>query len=129
MGHQKDREDFIVAMSREGVPADVTRAVLRDAATHHRCAEAQCNGDWPYDNGERKVEFCKRCESGCVRSQLLRGGLCPSCRAEDRIASRLAPFGVTPDFQGDPRGCTVKLRVPSGRTDDGARIGLCVPVR
>ena len=127
MSKQRDREQFIVAMAAEGVPIEVTRAVLRDAATHNRCAEAQCNGDWPYDNGERKVKPCVRCEAGCVSSQLLRGGLCPSCRAEDRITARLAPFNVTPDFQGDPRGCTVKLRVPSGRSDDGDRIGLCVP--
>ena len=58
---------------------------------------------------------------------LLKGGLCPSCRAENRIDGQLAPFRVTPDFSGDPRGCTVKLAVPSGRTDDWGRTGICVP--
>jgi hypothetical protein len=28
---------------------------------------------------------------------------------------------------GDPRGCTVKLKVPSGRTDDFGGTDLCVP--
>ena len=38
------------------------------------------------------------------------------------------PFGITPVFQADPRGATVKLKVPGGRTDDMGREGICVPV-
>ena len=34
---------------------------------------------------------------------------------------------MEPVFSGDPRGHTVKLRVPSGRTDDWGREGICVP--
>lgn len=129
MGYRKDRDAFIASMTSEGVPVEVITSVLRDAATHQRLSEAACNGDWPCDNGERKVRPCARCEGGYVPSVLLKGGLCPSCRAENRITAKLAPFRVTPDFSGDPRGCTVKLVVPSGRTDDWGRTGLCVPTR
>ncbi len=30
-------------------------------------------------------------------------------------------------FDGDPRGTTVKVRVPSGKTDDWGQTGICVP--
>jgi hypothetical protein len=46
-----------------------------------------------------------------------------------RIERLLAPFKVTPVFQGDPRGACVKLRVPSGRTNDWGQTGICVPTR
>jgi len=47
---------------------------------------------------------------------------CPACNGKG-----LCEF--IPTFQGDPRGCCVKLRVPSGRTDDGNHEGMCVPTR
>ena len=34
-------------------------------------------------------------------------------------------FGVI--FSGDPRGITVKITVPSGKTDDYGKEGICVP--
>ena len=46
---------------------------------------------------------------------------------DGRIARVLAPFNVSPVCQGDPRGACVKLRVPSGRTDDWGQTGVCVP--
>ncbi len=124
---QKEREEFLVSITREGVPLDVARKVMRNAATIQRLSEAECNGDYPCDNGERKVSFCTRCESGYVKWVLKKGGLCPNCRAQDRVAALLAPYSVKPDFQGDPRGACVKLVVPSGRTDDWGKTGICVP--
>jgi hypothetical protein len=46
---------------------------------------------------------------------------------EKWFTTTLQPFGITPDFQGDPRGAVVKLKVPSGRTDDWGKTGICVP--
>lgn len=125
--NQREREEFLCAMQREGVPLDVARKVMRHAATVQRLSVAACNGDWPCDNGERKVKACAWCEGMYAPSVLLKGGLCPECRASDRITALLAPFNVTPVFQGDPRGACVKLRVPSGRTDDWGQTGICVP--
>lgn len=31
-------------------------------------------------------------------------------------------------FSGDPRGATVKLRMPDGRYDDWGQEGICVPI-
>ena len=121
------REEFILAMHLEGVPIETSRAVMRDATTIQRLAVAACNGDWPCDDGERPVTPCAKCGNRYHASTLRKGGLCPDCRAQARIRTILAPFHVTPIFGGDPRGCCVKLRVPSGRTDDGGNEGLCVP--
>ena len=123
----KERDEFISILATEGVPYEVARKVLRNACTIQRLAVASCNGDYPCDNGERKVKFCARCEGGYVPSYLTKAGLCPSCRAEDRITTLLQPFNVKPGFQGDPRGNCVKLEVPSGRTNDWGREGICVP--
>jgi hypothetical protein len=148
--YQKEREEFIATMTAEGVPLDTVRRVLRDAATIQRLAEAECNGDYPCDNGERRVWPCARCGMGYVESSLRRAvcdcgigsakGLhsilcerdaliCPSCRAQDRIFKALEPFHVAPIFSGDPRGACVKLKVLSGKTDDWGRDGICVPTR
>lgn len=40
---------------------------------------------------------------------------------------KIEAAGVSPIFNGDPRGATVKLSVPSGKTDDWGQVGICVP--
>ena len=37
--------------------------------------------------------------------------------------------GFMPCFSSDPRGATVKLKVPSGKTNDWGEVGVCVPTR
>lgn len=128
MNYQTERGVFLEVMRAEGVPQVVTRAVLRDAATIQRLAVAQCNGDYPCDNGTRAVVFTCKCEGGYV-PEAIKGGQCPDCRAQARIVKALAPYKIEADFQGDPRGACVKLVVPSGRTDDWGRTGMCVPTR
>lgn len=49
---QKWREEFIGQAVRAGLTTDTARYLMRQAATLQRLAEAQCNGDWPY-NGDR----------------------------------------------------------------------------
>lgn len=56
-----------------------------------------------------------------------KAGCCPNGEGvQDRVHQH-ARF--LPVFQGDPRGACVKLKVPSGRTDDGNHEGVCVPTR
>lgn len=124
---QRDRDEFIAIASREGIPLDVARKVLRHSATLHRLSEAACSGDWPCDNGERRTKECPECQSGYAPSSF-RKGVCPDCRTQALVRGLLAPHNVTPIFNGDPRGAVVKLRVPSGATDDWGREGICVPV-
>lgn len=52
-------------------------------------------------------------------------------RTEGQVRARVekvcAPYGITPVFQGDSRGAVLKLKVPSGKTDDWGQVGICVP--
>ena len=133
MGYQEDRDQFVAIMTREGMPLPNIRGMLRQSATLHRLAEASCNGDWPADNGERRVEACPQCGGSWVPSSYRRlpnGGakVCPDCYAEARTRA-ITPAAFTPIFQGDPRGCVLKIAVPSHYTNDGNHEGVCVPVR
>jgi hypothetical protein len=49
------------------------------------------------------------------------------CEARIRAHCESIGAGCVPVFSGDPRGATVKLRVPSGRTNDWGATGICVP--
>lgn len=187
MTYQAEREAFLLQMQAEGMTPEIARRILRHANTIQRLSAAECNGDYPCDNGERKVEACSRCEAGYVRSSMVkdRGSLkpsdvargdigdipliCPNCHAQDLIArwcEKASPRFILNNrraailkgnyataqeawdaaaqgshafdvesrhfsalFQGDPRGACVKLLVPSGKTDDHAREGICVPTR
>lgn len=40
----KERSEFIARLARVDVPTDVSRLVMRYAATIHRLAEDSCNG-------------------------------------------------------------------------------------
>lgn len=130
MTKQQLREEFVGVMAREvpSMPLRDVRAIMRHATTLHRLAEAQCNGDWPCDNGERRVVPCVRCEGGYHPSVLNKAKVCPDCRTCDRVQALCAPHNVQPCFQGDPRGCVLKLKVPSGFGNDWGGEGLvCVP--
>lgn len=116
MSNTKHREQTIATLSRHGIPLDAIRKLFRYGATLHRLGEAQCNGDWPCDNGERKVSPCKRCESQYVRSVLLKGGLCPDCRTEDLVTATCKEVGLVPVINGDPRGAVLLVTVPSDPT-------------
>lgn len=110
---RRERDAAMVALSAAGVPYETVLLVLRDAAKLARLAEAQCSGDWPADNGERKVKECSRCKGLWAPYTLKLRGLCEDCRTCDRITDRLTGFAV--DFAGDPRGFVVTVKVPTGR--------------
>lgn len=59
--------------------------------------------------------------------ETVKRGACADCRLEAQILETCKPYGMTPKFGGDPRGCTVKLQMPSGRTNDWGGEGICVP--
>lgn len=52
MSYTTERDEFISRATAEGLDLDTCRKLLRYATTLQRLAEAQCNGDWPY-NGDR----------------------------------------------------------------------------
>jgi hypothetical protein len=121
----KVRESVIADLTRLGVTLDDARKFLRLGATLHRLAEAQCNGDWPCDNGERKVVECglrkpptngavdlrPGCGSLWVPSSLRksRGYLCPDCCATEDVKKLAAKYGLVAFVGGDPRGAVLSL--------------------
>ena len=99
--------EFCITMANEY--PELPRLQLRDTLSklmklsqkHHRLQEKACNEDVPEGHDEKcEKAICELC------SEL------PGCK---------------PIFGGDPRGCTVKLQVRSGATNDFGREGICVP--
>lgn len=137
MTYTRERENFIARMARENALAGARTAhvdtykILRYASTLQRLAVAQCNGDYPADNGERKVVPCPECGSGFVRSSF-RKGVCPDCRTSQLVRDALAGTAFKPVFGGDPRGAVLRL-APIGATaadiDSGRERGIYVPAR
>lgn len=121
MSRQREREDFLAQLHAAGVSMDDGRKFLRYGTTLTRLAEAQCNGDWPADNGERRVVPCGGAEdAGCGSywvPSVLKGKskLCPDCRTEALVTKLAAECGIGVTTQGDPRGAVLKLMLSNGR--------------
>lgn len=49
-------------------------------------------------------------------------------QVENKITDLLSFHNILPIFSGDPRGATVKLKMPSGYTNDSGRTGVVVPI-
>lgn len=132
MSYQKWREDFIGRIVREGATVGDARRLMRYAATLERLAVAQCNGDYPADNGERPVRECSECGQHWARSAFDRAWLCVDCRTTARARAYVAEAlpGWRVRFNGDPRGCVVAVYPPSmaGRDMDQDH-GIGVPSR
>ena len=102
--------EFTVRMTRE-LPQDWSpdriaewcRKIRRMTCTHKRLQEIACNRG--LTEREDKQDD----------------------RIEQRIRDHCEPVNIVPILQGDPRGATVKLQVPSGKTDDWGQEGICVP--
>lgn len=124
--NRQHRQAFLMDAARLGLSDWAALKVTSLAATHHRLCEAECNGDWPCDNGERTVLPCSRCEARYVVERLYRdtskplGMICQSCRTEDRIRGLCEQFGILAEFQGDPRGWTVKLSKAAHPAEESA---------
>jgi hypothetical protein len=119
MTYQKEREEFIAVMMQEsdhnGEAFEAVEGILRLAQRLQRIAERECNGHQT-PAGDWDAKAAQKDE----RAEVV---------AQTRIATLCKPFGWVPDFQGDPRGAVVKIKVPSGRTNDWGKVGICVPTR
>jgi hypothetical protein len=123
----RERYEFERICQEESIPLDVARKLMRAESTLHRLAEAQCNGDYPADNGERKVKQCPKCEQCWVPSFFTTKGICRECSLTDHVTKLCAPLNIKPSFGGDPRGALLIIKIPSGRTNDWGREGIVVP--
>lgn len=127
------RDEFVATLAREYPQLSSTQIgsvaaqLMRLGRAYGRLQEAFCNGDYPADNGQRETRLCDQCGLAWA-TESFRGGVCPDCRTEAKIRTACAGLpGSEPIFSGDPRGATVKLKLPSGRTDDWGQVGVCVP--
>jgi hypothetical protein len=139
MSRQQDRDRLVAQLARElpdrglGEVVELARTLLRAGATLQRLAEAQCNGDYPYDQGNYRTKGtpeqyaqCDRCETGVRTSHLKRYRygphfkgpkpkclLCPDCWLQDRMKALLHEYSMVPIFNGDPRGAVFLVIPPS----------------
>ena len=129
MSYAVDRYEFIQLMESEGMNKRQVERILAYSTTLDRLATAMCNGDYPCDNGQRKTKPCSKCEMGYASSSLIKNGVCPECRTQINVEKLLVgcPSGFKAIFSGDPRGCVLKIKVPSSKTDDWGHEGICVP--
>lgn len=99
-----DADDLLLVLQSEapahGFTLTDAKRLIRLAKRHHRGAEQECNQGGNHTSATKKT-----------------------------IAAALAGSGIVPLFSGDPRGCTVRLTLPSGRTNDFGSSGWCVPQR
>lgn len=98
-----DRLEFALVMGREypTITVAILNRLMMLSRHHARLQERACNFQVPENHDKR---------------------------TEDRIRDLVDQLpGCKALFSGDPRGCTVKLQVPSGRTNDWGAEGICVP--
>lgn len=149
MTNQKEREQFIATMTREGLGLEVIRALMRAGTTLHRLAELECSSEAAdrdrvrcpaglraaHGKGIKAVSQALRFPCLCrdygswdgengVHGSIPRIAL-QSYRVEQRVVTMLEGSGIRATFQGDPRGAVIRLHVPSGK--DEAWGGVAVP--
>jgi len=87
---------------------DTAAYLIRLATGHHKAMEDYCNGIDIYDDdGEPLPKLAS---------------------LRERITDTADIMGCGVVFSGDPRGCTVKLTMPNGETNDWGKEGWCVPL-
>lgn len=112
------RDEFMARCGKHAIPTPAARRFLSLAGRLQRLAEAQCNGDYPADNGQRETSTCPRCEMLWAPETITRKG-CRDCRATDAAKAAAKVYSLEVETQGDPRGCVLTLIM-----EDGTRIGV-----
>lgn len=106
---RRDLIDFCVLLAREDTGmAWIDVAILADKLLR-----------WGTSLSRLAVQDCNvgLDEEGLSRRDSLRAKVTKSCEE----------FKIVPVFSGDPRGATLKLKLPSGFSNDWGSTGVCVP--
>ena len=123
----KERDEFIAALTR-ALPnvdtfkiIDAAKRMMRHARTYSRVQEMVCNGH-PAQSSNLPIETINK----------LQAKHDAYCEAQEKRMERLitkaaTDIGLTVDFQGDPRGYTVKVQLPDGRSNSFGGDGWGVP--
>lgn len=111
MSYQKERERFIAQMSSKLSLTEILY-LLKSANTYQRLAVRECNGD---DDLRNEFTACP------LRKNEIKGiCICDGTEKHERVTKSAAKmyrleqrlrdlFGARVEFQGDPRGCTLKF--------------------
>lgn len=99
----QQRGRIITELAKIGMSYEDSLRLLRIGATMQRLTEAECNGDWPADNGKREVKSCPKCKGEWV-SESFRKGVCPRCRINQRAEEAARDLSLSVELNGDPRG-------------------------
>lgn len=139
MSAQRDRDEFISIMAKEGVSVDVARNLLSAEKTLHRIAELQCSSEaadrdrvkCPGDYAPGEC-LCRDYngqgdESGGFQHVTLPRINVQEAKLQARVEKLCKAHNLGAMFNGDPRGPALLLKVPSGRTTDMGRRGVAVP--
>jgi hypothetical protein len=130
MATTKEREKFVSALAQAlpdkpyHVVAHSARLLMRHAHTHQRLSEESCNGHpaqgSPTMDARVIGKLQEKWDARIERQET---------QIERRITEICAELGIKPDFQGDPRGYTVKVHLPTGvyNTWGGQESGFGVP--
>src|SRR3990172_7488682 len=140
----KEREKFVRAVVEEVekargfvdcIPLEpqvtlLARRILRWGSTHGRLAEEACNGDWPLRRTDQAA-WAKELKRQQRRAERLIREACGrlsklTALTQTSTGRPCLMASFEPVFSNDPRGNTVKMVVPSGRSDSWGGIGLCV---
>ena len=96
--------EFVFAMAKHStVTLHDCQRLMRYGATVGYLAETACNRELT----EREIRKDEKVQMDIIEI--------------------LAPHDCSAKFGGDPRGCTVKIAVPDGYTNDMGQEGICVP--
>lgn len=111
MSYQKEREEFIQAFGREfpNAPHSVCLAMLRNASAEQRYNEI-CSSIEVSDREARRLDKASE-------------------RRTERMRELCRSIGAELVENGDPRGYSYLIRVPSGRTTDWGNRGIGIPGR
>src|SRR3990167_10667156 len=110
---KKEREEFVAVLVRNCPQvgaiqvAWIAGRLMRHGATYGQLQEDSCNGH-PINN----VYGVDNATVSRLQDQWDKRIKTQSERMEKLITAAAAELGLVPDFQGDPRGYTVKLTMP-----------------
>lgn len=127
MATAKDRKQFVSLMSQE-IPGTNTEylasLLLRHAKTHGRLAEESCNGHPAQSSPHMPAEQLNKLQEKWDARIELR-----EAQVERRIKEICEELGICVKFGGDPRGYTVTVFLPSGKSNTwgGKEEGYGIP--
>jgi hypothetical protein len=125
--HKEQRAEEAIKAACAEFPKRV-RVIKDDMTEAERLVDAEDRKRRGIDGPPYRVLFVDKNETGANAYDYLHaiysGSVHNACQFE---GYQLQVVGIEPVFSGDPRGATVKLRVPSGKCDDWGQTGLCIP--